>query len=316
MLCMIEEPARGQLPDPRPHPGPAPPPGAVAAPRPEPLDRLHDLVDPAPLGGPGPQHRRTPLAGAPVGQTQHGLQFRRRPVRSGVVGLVDHEHVGDLHHPRLQGLHAVAAPGHRHHQRDVGGPRHLDFGLPHPHRLDDDDVEPRRVEHEGGVAGGPRQPPELAAAGHAPHEHAGVAGVRLHPDPVAEHRAAAERAAGIDGQHADRPAAGPQDPGEAVDQGALPDPGSARHADEVRAPGAGMDRPHQRRRRLALVLDARNGPGDRPAVALEHPDREPARVGRHASASRYCLAMIRRWISLVPSPMVVSFTSRKNFSAG
>ena len=29
-----------------------------------------------------------------------------------------------------------------------------------------------------------------------------------------------------------------------------------------------------------------------------------------------CRAMTSRWISLVPSPIVVSFTSRKNFSAG
>ena len=38
-------------------------------------------------------------------------------------------------------------------------------------------------------------------------------------------------------------------------------------------------------------------------------------VGSHPDPIN-CLAMTRRWISLVPSPMVVSFTSRRNFSAG
>src|SRR4029078_1500922 len=64
--------------------------------------------------------------------------------------------------------------------------------------------------------------------------------------------------------------------------------------------------------RGVLVLDERNRAGHGSRISGEHPRREA--VGSvHASR---CRAMTSRWISLVPSPMVVSFTSRKNFSAG
>ena len=80
-----------------------------------------------------------------------------------------------------------------------------------------------------------------------------------------------------------------------------------------------------------LVLDERRSP------RRSHADRRPARVRqawesgvftqtprwvsmvRQAGAAHRVSswrAMTSRWISLVPSPIVVSFTSRKNFSAG
>ena len=39
-------------------------------------------------------------------------------------------------------------------------------------------------------------------------------------------------------------------------------------------------------------------------------------MARYADAASSWRAMTSRWISLVPSPIVVSLTSRKNFSAG
>ena len=60
------------------------------------------------------------------------------------------------------------------------------------------------------------------------------------------------------------------------------------------------------RRRVALA-------GDRATTARECPLKMTPDPIYAASSWR---AMTRRWISLVPSPMVVSFTSRKNFSAG
>ena len=46
------------------------------------------------------------------------------------------------------------------------------------------------------------------------------------------------------------------------------------------------------------------------------PFSERRRRGRADHRARSCRAITRRWISLVPSPMVSSFTSRKYFSAG
>ena len=52
--------------------------------------------------------------------------------------------------------------------------------------LDQDDVLARRVEHQRRVAGGTRQPAQVTARRHAADEDAGVTGMRLHPDAVAE----------------------------------------------------------------------------------------------------------------------------------
>ena len=56
------------------------------------------------------------------------------------------------------------------------------------------------------------QPAEVPAAGHRADVDAGVGGVVLHPDPVAEQRPAGERAGRVDREHADPLAPGPQTP--------------------------------------------------------------------------------------------------------
>jgi len=72
----------------------------------------------------------------------------------------------------------------------------------------------------------------------------------------------------------------------------------------------GEDRPHERPPLGGIVLDERDGTGQGAGIAREHAFGESR---HHASSWR---AMTSRWISLVPSPIVISFTSRKNFSAG
>jgi hypothetical protein len=71
----------------------------------------------------------------------------------------------------------------------------------------------------------------VAARRHAADEHARVAGVRLHADAVAEDRAAAERARGIDGHDADRPARA-RNSASAIDERALA--GAGRPGDPIR----------------------------------------------------------------------------------
>ena len=61
--------------------------------------------------------------------------------------------------------------------------------------------QPDGVEHPDRLGRGQRQPAEVAAGGHRADEHAGVEGVVLHADPVAEDGAAGERRRRVDGQH-------------------------------------------------------------------------------------------------------------------
>ena len=61
-----------------------------------------------------------------------------------------------------------------------------------------------RVEDADRLGSGERHPTEMSARGHRPDEHAGVGGVLLHPDAVAQQRAAGVRGGRIDREHRDR----------------------------------------------------------------------------------------------------------------
>ena len=119
------------------------------------------------------------------------------------VGLVDHEHVGDLEDAGLGGLDPVAHARRQQHQRGVGGRGDLDLGLADADGLDQHHVAAGRVQHPDGLRGRRGQPAEVAAGGHRPDEHAGVGRVVLHPHPVAEQRPAGERRGRVDREHAD-----------------------------------------------------------------------------------------------------------------
>ena len=67
-----------------------------------------------------------------------------------------------------------------------------------------------------------------------------------------------------------------------------------------------------------LVLDQADRARDRARIALQYAigERRSDVARRTCHWLSSCRAMTRRWISLVPSPIVSSLTSRKYFSAG
>ena len=79
----------------------------------------------------------------------------------------------------------------------------LDLALPDADGLDEHHVAAGGVEHPQRLRRRPGQPAEVAAGGHRADVDARVGGVVLHPDPVAEQRAAGERRGRVDGEHAD-----------------------------------------------------------------------------------------------------------------
>ena len=82
-----------------------------------------------------------------------------------------------------------------------------------------------------------REPAKMAASGHAANEHAGIGGVGVHPDPIAKHGAARERAGRVDGDHTDLHASSPNLRDEAIDERALAGSWRAGHANQKRATG-------------------------------------------------------------------------------
>ena len=79
-----------------------------------------------------------------VGQAQHALKFQFHAVGARLVGLVDHEDVGNLHDAGLDGLDIVAHARHQHDHRDLCQVGDLHFVLSHAYRFDDDVVPSRR----------------------------------------------------------------------------------------------------------------------------------------------------------------------------
>ena len=152
-------------------------------------DRAHDRRPPRRAR---PRARASPRGRAPC------------RVDAGPVGLVHDEHVGDLEQPGLRGLHRVAPTGVHDDDRRVGVARDLDLDLADADRLDDDPRLADRVEHAHRLRRRDREPAEVTARRHRADEHAGVGRVLLHADAVTEDRAAAERAARVDREHADR----------------------------------------------------------------------------------------------------------------
>ena len=109
----------------------------------------------------GQDDRRPPRALAVEREDRADLVQHRLGGR--VIHLVDRDHVGNLHDPRLQRLHRVAGAGHQHEQDGVGDPDHLDLALPRADRLEQDELLAGRVQQERGLQRRLGEPAEMAA---------------------------------------------------------------------------------------------------------------------------------------------------------
>ena len=156
----------------------------------------------------------------------------------GMVGLVDDEHVGDLHDPGLDRLDIVAHAGHQHHHGHLRQAGDLDFVLPDADGLDEHVVLARGVQQQRQVGGGARQAAGHAARRHRADEDAGIGVVLLHADAVAQDRAAGDAAAGVHRDDRDGLPCGAQHARQRVDQRALARAGRAGDADHPGVAGA------------------------------------------------------------------------------
>ncbi len=234
------------------------------------------------------------------------MNFALQPLRAGLVGFVDHEDVGDLHDAGLDGLHIVAHARHQHHHGHLRHARDLDFVLAHAHGFDEDEVFAGGIQQRGQVRGGARQSADRAARGHGADEDARIGVVPQHADAVAQNGAAGTPAGGVDGDDAHGAALPAQLARQGIHQRAL-----------ARARRAGDPDHHAHGRRAAAAraepASARGSRFSIPVAARASARASPSAILRAQCVHqlfRSCRAITRRWISLVPSPMVHSFTSR------
>ena len=155
-------PRRSPRPAPRPVPA-GPPPETPSRPgRPMPVERGQQLRHAGTGRGRrdqdlGPLRARTrrPPAISRRGCDEHRPELRGRPLRPGLVALVDDDQVGDLEQAGLDRLDLVAHLGRLEHDRRVRRGRDLDLALAGPDGLDQDEVEARRRR-------GPPRPPSTS----------------------------------------------------------------------------------------------------------------------------------------------------------
>src|ERR1019366_8046910 len=112
-----------------------------------------------------------------IAELEHLEDLLHDAVRAVTVGLVHDEEVRDLHETRLDGLNVVPHAGRQDDDAALREPEDLDLVLAHAHRLDEDHVVPRGVEHVHGVGRRARQSAEMAARRHRPAEHAASDGM-------------------------------------------------------------------------------------------------------------------------------------------
>ena len=210
---------------------------------------------------------------------------RRAP---GPVALVDDDEVGHLKEPRLDRLDLVAHLGRLEHDGRVGRRRDLDLALARPDRLDEDEVEAGGVHHRGrgrrrrGKAAG------VAAGRHRADEDVTVAGICLHPDPVAEQRAAGDRARGVDGHDADRAPGRADALDQRRDEGGLSRAGRPGDPDEMRPPGLRVQPAHGDFGDWRSVLDGSEEPCQRPTVTCDGGRGEVLALGGRIDGARRC----------------------------
>src|SRR6476659_1697656 len=210
--------------------------------------------------------------GAPIrlGERDDRAHFVQHRLRALAIHLVDRDHVGNLHDPRLQCLHRVARAWHEDEEYGVRDPRDLDLALARTDRLDEDDVLPRRVEEEHRLQGRLGEPPAVPARPHRPDVPPGVPEVVGEADPVAEKRPPREGARGVDGYDADRAACLAQVTDEGSDEARLSRARRPGHAEDGCLPRLRVELAHDGVREWVTVLDERDRTRESPPVCPAH----------------------------------------------
>ena len=150
----------------------------------------------------GQHDRRLPLAS--VIEREHRPELRGHRARRRMIRLVDRDHVGDLHDPRLERLDGVTGSRHEDEKHRIRDRDHLDLALARPDRFQEDEVLARRVEKQHRLERRLREATEMAAGAHRADVDAGIEEVLGESDPVAEQRSLRERARRVDRDDPDR----------------------------------------------------------------------------------------------------------------
>ena len=120
----------------------------------------------------------------------------------------------------------------------------------------------------------------MPARRHRSDEDVAIGGIGLHPDAIAEQRAAGDRARWIDGDDRDRPAGPPNLRDEGRDERGLARSRRPGDPDQVRSTGHRIEPAKRRLGDVGPVLDRGQQARQRPAVPIERGIGQLDRPGR------------------------------------
>src|SRR5712692_1237672 len=270
-------------------------------------------------------HNRRVPAVARHHQRQHGQQLLFKPVRSFAIRFVQNKYVADLHEPGFHVLNVVAKPRHKHYQHAIRQPHDVDFILADADSLDQHVLFSSGVQEQRDFRCRSGQTPEESPRGHRADKRSRITSMPLHSNPIAQNGAPGVRARGINCDHAHLFLLFAVIACQTVNECALPRPWRSGNSREIRLTRVRKEQPKQRLRFGLMVFDRRDCARDRAHIAGAHLLRPflsgeshtfPVEPSAKAGASPYYFlpriyrAITNFWISLVPSPMVQSFTSR------
>jgi len=224
----------------------------------------------------------------PIGiDAQREAKLAAERVDSGQVAFGQRNDVGNLHHPGLDRLHAVATARLQGEHDNIGEIRDADVRLPRADRLHEHDIEASDVQHSRGERRRLGNAPEASAAAHRPEEHTVVGVVLDQSDSIAEHGPMGEGAGRIDRDDADGQTETADVLHESADQSGLPNPGGTGDPHHRRLPDVRPDCRNERSGRGIIILDPRDRTRDRTAIAGARQRRQFARISSQWRHRRY-----------------------------
>ena len=166
------------------------------------VDGGGEIVDAAIFRGDGANDGRMPAI-AGHDEREHGVKLLFEAISAFAIGFVEDENIANFHQAGFHVLDVVAEAGDEDDENAIGETDDIDFVLADADGFDEDLALACGVEEKRNFSGGTSQAAEESARGHGADENAGVAGVALHANAIAENSAAGVGAGGIDGDDAD-----------------------------------------------------------------------------------------------------------------
>src|SRR6266853_2269162 len=208
-----------------------------------------EIVDSSVLRGDGSNDRRMPAVSGHY-QRKHSVNWLFEAIGALAIRFVENEDVSDFHQAGFHILNVVAETGYQNDDHAIGEADDVNFILANADGFDEDLMLARGVEKQRDFGGGASEAAKKSARSHGANENAGVTGVALHADTIAEDCSAGVGTGGIYGDDTDAFVLLAMLGGDAIDQCAFSRAGCTGDSGEI---GGTSLRGRSRQRHVAII---------------------------------------------------------------